>query len=192
MGLFITFEGIDGAGKSTHIDALAGALRARGHNVVITREPGGTPLAEKLRALALNEPMDALTEALVMFAARRDHLLQVIEPSEFQGWLGVGRVLESEARAQAELRLQTLAADVLAQTGTMPILYIREGNRAEQLVALLQEDQSISLVVLATATGSSNPGPLISFLLSHLGRRVKVPVTLVPGELNQAEIDALS
>ena len=119
-------------------------------------------------------------------------LLQVIEPTEFQDWLGVGRVLESEARAQAELRLQTLAANVLAQTGTMPILYIREGNRAEQLVALLQEDQSISLVVLATATGSSNPGPLISFLISHLGRRVKVPVTLVPGELNQAEIDALS
>ena len=82
-------------------------------------------------------------------------LLQVIEPTEFQDWLGVGRVLESEARAQAELRLQTLAANVLAQTGTMPILYIREGNRAEQLVALLQEDQSISLVVLATATGSS-------------------------------------
>ena len=119
-------------------------------------------------------------------------LLQVIEPTEFRDWLGVGRVLESKARAQAELRLQTLAANVLAQTGTMPILYIREGNRAEQLVALLQEDQSISLVVLATATGSSNPGPLISFLISHLGRRVKVPVTLVPGELNQAEIDALS
>jgi dTMP kinase len=80
-GLFITFEGIDGAGKSTHIDALADALRAHGRTVVMTREPGGTPLAEKLRALALNEPMDALTEALLMFAARRDHLLQVIEPA---------------------------------------------------------------------------------------------------------------
>lgn len=119
-------------------------------------------------------------------------LLQVIEPTEFQDWLGVGRVLESEARAEAELRLQTLAANVLAQTGTMPILHIREGNRAEQLVALLQEDQSISLLVLATATGSSNPGPLVSFLLGHLGRRVKVPVTLVPGELTQPEIDAVS
>ena len=80
-GLFISFEGIDGAGKSTHIDALAAALRAKGRTVVLTREPGGTPLAEKLRALALNEPMDPLTEALVMFAARRDHLLQVIEPA---------------------------------------------------------------------------------------------------------------
>ena len=191
-GLFISFEGIDGAGKSTHIESLAQAFRAAGRTVVLTREPGGTPLAEKLRALALNEPMDALTEALLMFAARRDHLLQVIEPTEFQDWLGVGRVLESEARAEAELRLQTLAANVLAQTGNLPVLYIREGNRAEQLVALLQEDQSISLLVLATATGSGNPGPLVSFLLSHLGRRVKVPVTLVPGELTQAEIDAVS
>jgi len=84
-GLFISFEGIDGAGKSTHIEALAAALRAKGRTVVLTREPGGTPLAEKLRALALNEPMDPLTEALVMFAARRDHLLQVIEPALARG-----------------------------------------------------------------------------------------------------------
>jgi dTMP kinase len=84
-GLFISFEGIDGAGKSTHIEALAAALRAKGRPVVLTREPGGTPLAEKLRALALNETMDPLTEALVMFAARRDHLLQVIEPALARG-----------------------------------------------------------------------------------------------------------
>jgi dTMP kinase len=84
-GLFISFEGIDGAGKSTHIEALSAALRARGRTVVLTREPGGTPLAEKLRTLALNDPMDPLTEALVMFAARRDHLLQVIEPALARG-----------------------------------------------------------------------------------------------------------
>ncbi|AMO25060.1 dTMP kinase [Ramlibacter solisilvae] len=84
-GLFISFEGIDGAGKSSHVQALAEAFRAQGRAVTLTREPGGTPLAEKLRALALNEPMDALTEALVMFAARRDHLLQVIEPALARG-----------------------------------------------------------------------------------------------------------
>ena len=84
-GLFLSFEGIDGAGKSTHIDALAAALRARGRTVVLTREPGGTPLAEKLRTLALNDAMDPLTEALVMFAARRDHVLQVIEPALARG-----------------------------------------------------------------------------------------------------------
>jgi dTMP kinase len=84
-GLFLSFEGIDGAGKSTHIEALAAALRAQGRTVVLTREPGGTPLAQKLRILALNEPMDPLTEALLMFAARRDHLLQVIEPALARG-----------------------------------------------------------------------------------------------------------
>ncbi|MBK8071113.1 MAG: dTMP kinase [Ramlibacter sp.] len=85
QGLFISFEGIDGAGKSTHIESLAAAFRAQNRTVVLTREPGGTPLAEKLRALALNEPMDALTEALLMFAARREHLLQVIEPALARG-----------------------------------------------------------------------------------------------------------
>ena len=77
-GLFISFEGIDGAGKSTHIGALAQAFQAQGRVVTLTREPGGTPLAEKLRALVLNDAMDTLTEALLIFAARRDHLLNVI------------------------------------------------------------------------------------------------------------------
>jgi dTMP kinase len=80
-GIFISFEGIDGAGKSTHIDGLAQAFRAQGRAVTLTREPGGTPLAEKLRTLVLNDPMDAMTEALLVFAARRDHLQQVIEPA---------------------------------------------------------------------------------------------------------------
>jgi dTMP kinase len=80
-GRFITFEGIDGAGKSSHIEPLARWLGDRGHHVLVTREPGGTPLAEKLRALVLHEPMDALTESLLVFAARRDHLQNVIEPA---------------------------------------------------------------------------------------------------------------
>lgn len=84
-GLFISFEGIDGAGKSTHIDGLAQAFRAQGRAVTLTREPGGTPLAEKLRAMVLNDPMDAMTEALLVFAARRDHLQQVIEPALARG-----------------------------------------------------------------------------------------------------------
>ena len=84
-GLFISFEGIDGAGKSSHIEGLAEAFRTAGRTLVLTREPGGTPLAEKIRALALHEPMDALTEALLMFAARRDHIRQVIAPALARG-----------------------------------------------------------------------------------------------------------
>ncbi|MGQ9724886.1 MAG: dTMP kinase [Tepidimonas sp.] len=78
---FITFEGIDGAGKSTHLATLAERLRSQGREVVVTREPGGTPLAEVLRGCLLHTPMDTLTEVLLMFAARRDHLRQVIEPA---------------------------------------------------------------------------------------------------------------
>jgi dTMP kinase len=84
-GLFISFEGIDGAGKSTHIEGLAQALRAQGRQVTLTREPGGTPLAEKLRTLVLSDPMDPMTEALLVFAARRDHLQQLIEPALARG-----------------------------------------------------------------------------------------------------------
>ena len=84
-GIFISFEGIDGAGKSTHIDALAQAFQAQGRAVTLTREPGGTPLAEKLRVLVLNDAMDAMTEALLVFAARRDHLQQLIEPALARG-----------------------------------------------------------------------------------------------------------
>jgi dTMP kinase len=84
-GRFISFEGIDGAGKSTHIDALAQHLRGRGETVLCTREPGGTALAERLRELLLHESMDALTEALLMFAARRDHLQQCIVPALQRG-----------------------------------------------------------------------------------------------------------
>jgi dTMP kinase len=78
---FITFEGIDGAGKSTHIAALTERLSARGAVVINTREPGGTVLAETLRGLFLHSGMDSLTEALLVFAGRRDHLQQVIEPA---------------------------------------------------------------------------------------------------------------
>ena len=78
---FITFEGIDGAGKTTHIETLAQRLLGRGEKVLCTREPGGTPLAERLRDLLLHQPMDSLTEVLLVFAARRDHLQQIILPA---------------------------------------------------------------------------------------------------------------
>ena len=84
-GLFISFEGIDGAGKSTHISALAAAFTKAGRRVTLTREPGGTPLAEKLRAIVLNDAMDSLTESLLIFAARRDHLASVISPALARG-----------------------------------------------------------------------------------------------------------
>jgi dTMP kinase len=88
-GKFITFEGIDGAGKTTHLDwfrqQLAARLEAQQRDVVMTREPGGTTLGETLRGILLNQPMDLETEALLMFASRREHLAQVIEPALARG-----------------------------------------------------------------------------------------------------------
>ena len=80
-GRFITLEGMDGAGKSTHVAWIAEQLRARGHAVLVTREPGGTPLAERLRELVLTEPMDPIAETMLLFAARADHVQRVIDPA---------------------------------------------------------------------------------------------------------------
>ena len=101
LGRFITFEGIDGAGKSSHLDRTVAWLRGRGHDVVLTREPGGTPLAERLRELVLHEPMDALTEALLVFAARRDHLVHQIEPA-----LAAGRTVVCDRFTDASFAYQ--------------------------------------------------------------------------------------
>lgn len=84
-GTFISFEGIDGAGKSTHIERLCEAFKALGRAITLTREPGGTPLAERLRAMVLNDAMDPMTEALLVFAARRDHIVRVIRPALERG-----------------------------------------------------------------------------------------------------------
>lgn len=82
---FITFEGVDGAGKSTHLEWFANALRQRGIDLLVTREPGGTPLGEQLREILLNQPMHVETEAMLMFAARREHVEQVIRPALQRG-----------------------------------------------------------------------------------------------------------
>jgi dTMP kinase len=84
-GLFLTLEGIDGAGKSSHIDALEALFKGQGRQVTRTREPGGTPMAETLRTMVLTQAMDPLTESLLVFAARRDHIVQVIEPALARG-----------------------------------------------------------------------------------------------------------
>ena len=100
-GKLITLEGVDGAGKSTHIPFIAKRLREQGRTVVVTREPGGTPLAEKLREMVLKEPMDALAETLLMFAARADHVRQVIRPALETGtWVVCDRFSDATAAYQ--------------------------------------------------------------------------------------------
>jgi dTMP kinase len=100
-GRFITVEGVDGAGKSSHIEAIAAQIRAAGHALVVTREPGGTPLGETLRQLLLTKAMDIGTEVLLMFAARREHIVQVIEPA-----LAAGRWVLSDRFTDATFAYQ--------------------------------------------------------------------------------------
>lgn len=152
-GLFITLEGVDGAGKSTHLEWLGEQFRAQGRTVRITREPGGTPLGERLRDLLLNSPMHAETEALLMFAARREHLARVIEPA-----LAAGEVVISDrftdasyayqcgGRGLAESRLElletwvqgdlqpdlTLLFDVASEVAEARRSAVREPDRFEQ------------------------------------------------------------
>ena len=112
-GKFITFEGIDGAGKSTHVGSVAAQLRASGKTVVTTREPGGTPLGEKLRELLLQEPMHLETEALLMFGSRREHIAQVIAPALARGeWVISDRFTDASFAYQGggrKLSLEKLA-----------------------------------------------------------------------------------
>jgi dTMP kinase len=127
--LFISFEGIDGAGKSSHIQAVSDAFRTHGRAVVQTREPGGTALAEKLREMVLHDAMDPLCEALLVFAARRDHLVQVIEPALARGdvvlcdrftdatfaYQGGGRGFDWQTLKALELMVQHVPATQLRQ-----------------------------------------------------------------------------
>ena len=100
-GRFLTFEGIDGAGKTTHVQWLADLLRGQGKDVVVTREPGGTPVGEKLRDVLLGQPMHVETEALLMFAARSESLKTVIEPA-----LRAGRWVISDRFTDASFAYQ--------------------------------------------------------------------------------------
>ena len=100
-GLFVTLEGVDGAGKSSHVEWLATQFRDRGRTVLFTREPGGTPLGEKLREIVLHDAMHPDTEALIMFAARREHVEQVIRPA-----LARGEVVVSDRFTDASFAYQ--------------------------------------------------------------------------------------
>ena len=119
-GRLISFEGMDGAGKSSHIQEVVAVLEENGFRVLRTREPGGTPLGEHLRTLLLNEPMDLETEALLMFAARREHVVRVIEPALSQGVMVVtdrfadaSFAYQSSARGMAWERMASLESWVL-------------------------------------------------------------------------------
>lgn len=119
-------------------------------------------------------------------------LLRVIEPVEAVEWAGIGSLMRQERREEAEALLAALAAQVRDITGGMPMLIIREGHPAEELLALLEEDPRISILVLATATGGKGPGPLITALTGKLTHRLSVPLTIVPGGMSEEELERVT
>ncbi len=162
-----------------------------------TAPPGGVTTPGQRTFLVVVDETREMRSALRYACGRakrtggRVALLYVTEPAEFQHWLGVGKVMEDERRAEAEQALQSLAAEVVEATGRMPILYLREGRRSEELLNLLKEEPSVSILVLGTAKGKADPGPIVTQLIGQMDR-VRVPLTLVPGGLSDEEIDALT
>ncbi|HEX2113414.1 MAG TPA: universal stress protein [Alphaproteobacteria bacterium] len=132
------------------------------------------------------------------FAARRARatggrvaMLYVTEPAEAE-WLGVGDIMREERRAEAEQRLQELSTQVQNLSGEMPILYVREGNVREELLKLIDEEPSISILVLAADAGAGGPGPLVTALTGKFAGKLHIPLTIVPGSLTEEEVDAIT
>jgi nucleotide-binding universal stress UspA family protein len=119
-------------------------------------------------------------------------LLRVIEPMGQVEWAGVGAMMAEEAREEAEKLLSGMATRVQEITGGLPIMLIREGDPRDELLALVEEDPRISILVLAAAAGGSGPGPLISALTGRYAHRLRVPMTIVPGNLDDRELDRVT
>ena len=122
----------------------------------------------------------------------RVSLLHVIEPADFQQWMGVGQIMRDEARQAAEQLMQKISAEVYQMSGAMPVLVLREGSRRDELLKLIDEDPSISILVLAAATGPKGPGPLVSEFTGKLVGRLRIPVTIVPGNLSMEAIEKIA
>jgi nucleotide-binding universal stress UspA family protein len=135
----------------------------------------------------------------VRYAARRAAhtggrlaMLNVIEPGELQHFLAIEELARAERREAAEELLQQLCEEIAPIAGAMPIVFIREGRPRDELVALIREEPSISILVLAAGTGPEGPGPLISALIGKGAARLRIPIAIVPGGLSMDEVDALS
>jgi len=118
--------------------------------------------------------------------------LYVIEPSDMQQWMAVETLIREEKRLEAEAFVAKLSAEVKELSGALPVVYIREGRRRDELMALIAEEPGISILVLAAGTGPEGPGPLITALVGKMSGRLRVPFTVVPGSLTDEQITALA
>jgi len=148
--------------------------------------------------LVVVDDTEELQTALHYAARRAAHtggriaLLYVIEPSELQHWVSIENLAREERREEAEQLVQRLCEEIVPIAGTMPIVYIREGRPRDELLALIAEEPSISILVLAAGTGPEGPGPLITYLTGKPAARLRIPITIVPGGLTLEQLDAVS
>ncbi|MCK5547357.1 MAG: universal stress protein, partial [Rhodospirillaceae bacterium] len=119
-------------------------------------------------------------------------LVYIIQPAEFSHWVSVGDLMREEARQEAEDLMLGVSKGVQDCSGLTPTIYIREGNMAEELIDLIDEEKSISLLVLGAAAGDDGPGPLISYFMEKAAGKLRVPITVVPGNLSNEEIDSIT
>lgn len=163
-----------------------------------TDELGQPPAAQRRKFLVIVDDSPECSLAL-RFAARRAYntrggvtLLSVVPLAEFQHWLGVETLMQEEAREAAEALLKQLAAEVNKSTGIIPELVIRVGKTSEEMLDLINEDQEISVLVLGASAAEEGPGPLVSALANQLSGVLRIPLTIVPGNLSIEQIDALT
>lgn len=119
-------------------------------------------------------------------------LLRVIAPAEFQHFAAIGRLMSDEARADAEKLLLRLGGEVQQISGELPVIHVREGDPRDELLALIDQEPSISVLVLAAGTGADGPGPLVSALVGRSIGKLRIPLTIVPGNLTDRLIDSLT
>ena len=160
--------------------------------------PDNSKSLEQRVFLVVVDQSEELQVALRFAARRAQHtggrvaLLHVIEPADFQHWMTVGDLMREEARSEAEQLLQRLATRVNELTGQLPILYLREGDRRDELLQLIDEEPSIQILVLAANVGQGGPGPLVSALTGRFLSRLRIPMTIVPGNLSDEDIDSIA
>ncbi|MEW5704060.1 MAG: universal stress protein [Pseudomonadota bacterium] len=119
-------------------------------------------------------------------------LLYVLEPTDFQHWMKVGELMRDEARAEAEEHLKQLSTEVNTITGRVPVLYVREGVRSEELLKVIEGEPGISILVLAASSEPEGPGPIISHLVNKMAGKLRIPITIVPGNLTDDQLRALT
>jgi nucleotide-binding universal stress UspA family protein len=160
-------------------------------------EPGRPARGERTFLVVVDDSEEM--RAALRYACRRARhtggrvaLLRVIAPVEFQHFASIGQLMAAEALAEAETLLGKLGAQVQQISGEIPLIYVREGEPRDALLTLIDDEPTISILVLAAGTGSDGPGPLIAALTGRAIDRLRIPLTIVPGSLTDRVIDSLT